>query len=187
MIRPRLLESGLTIHADPSGRGPSDHASFYGAGVPVLFMFTGVHSVYHQPGDYGYTVNPVGAMKIIDLVHAIAMDRVSAEERLVYAQAPEEERPGRGGRRSRVTLGIMPDWNAEVQGVLVGEVFEDSAAAEAGLQVGDVIVKFNGDDVASMRDLFGMLRDASPGDIVTLNVDRGGEAHEFKVQLKERE
>jgi Zn-dependent M28 family amino/carboxypeptidase len=67
-LRPILLESGLTIHADPNGRGASDHASFYGAGIPVVFFFTGTHDVYHQPGDYGWTVNPVGAAAVVELV-----------------------------------------------------------------------------------------------------------------------
>lgn len=85
-ITPHLLASGLTIYADPIGQGPSDHARFYGAGIPVLFMFTGTHESYHRPGDHGWTVNPHGAVRILDLTTAIARDMVTEPSRLKFSQ-----------------------------------------------------------------------------------------------------
>ena len=35
----------------PDGYGPSDHSEFYGAGMPVLMLFTNTHSEYHRPED----------------------------------------------------------------------------------------------------------------------------------------
>lgn len=85
-ITPHLLASGLTIYADPIGQGPSDHARFYAAGIPVLFMFTGTHESYHRPGDHGWTVNPHGAVRILDLTTAIAKDMVTDPSRLKFAR-----------------------------------------------------------------------------------------------------
>ena len=39
------------------GFGPSDHSSFYGKKVPVLFFFTGTHSDYHKPSDDADKIN----------------------------------------------------------------------------------------------------------------------------------
>jgi Tol biopolymer transport system component len=39
------------------GYGPSDHSSFYGAGVPVLHFFTGAHADYHKPSDTPDKIN----------------------------------------------------------------------------------------------------------------------------------
>src|SRR5262249_36483898 len=47
MVEGHVATSGLIVRADPTGRGPSDHASFYNANVPVLFVTTGSHDVYH--------------------------------------------------------------------------------------------------------------------------------------------
>ena len=41
----------LTLELSPSPFGPSDHTSFYVAGRPVLFFFTGIHDDYHRPSD----------------------------------------------------------------------------------------------------------------------------------------
>ena len=62
ILAPHFAKSSLTIEKNPSGRGPSDHANFYAAGIPVLFPFTGLHDDYHSPRDKAYTVNPAGAV-----------------------------------------------------------------------------------------------------------------------------
>ncbi len=62
----------------------------------------------------------------------------------------------------------------EVQGALVSQVVEDSAAAKAGIQAGDVITAVNGKDVrnaAELRNRIGMLR---VGDRVDLQLIREG-------------
>ena len=76
--------SGLIVKAQPQGRGPSDHSNFFGAGVPVLFFFSGLHAEYHQPGDHAYTVDPIGAIRAVDLAESITMDVVSRAEQLTY-------------------------------------------------------------------------------------------------------
>src|SRR5690606_13563133 len=118
ILKPHFEKTGLTIYADPTGRGPSDHSSFYSANIPVIFTFTGVHDIYHQPGDMGYTVNPIGAIRIINMVTDIAMDMVSREERLIFTQSEQQQPQGRG-RGVSVSLGIMPAYGAELEkGVL---------------------------------------------------------------------
>jgi hypothetical protein len=59
---------GMRISKDPSGYGPSDHASFYGKGVPVLHFFTGFHDHYHRPSDDAERLNIAGMRRIAEMV-----------------------------------------------------------------------------------------------------------------------
>lgn len=46
-----LGDRGMKLVLDRAVTSRSDHASFYGLQIPVLFFFTGVHADYHAPGD----------------------------------------------------------------------------------------------------------------------------------------
>jgi S1-C subfamily serine protease len=82
-----------------------------------------------------------------------------------------------------------------VEGVLVREVYEGSAAAAAGLQgtsvdrrgrviPGDVVQEIDGKSVKSVSDLLGRLGSYKPGDSVTLTVWRDGSAKKVPVKLR---
>ena len=51
----------------------------------------------------------------------------------------------------------------EVRGIAIEKVLDDSPAKTAGLQNGDVIIKFNGEDVTSERKLVRLLSEVAPG------------------------
>lgn len=186
ILKPHLEKTGLTIYADPTGRGPSDHSSFYGANIPVIFAFTGVHDIYHQPGDMGYTVNPVGAIRIVDLITDIAMDMVARAEKLVFTQSEQEQPRGRG-RGISVSFGIMPAYGEELEkGVLVDDVFPNSSAADAGVKKGDLIIGWGGEELTDGGVMMQKLRDASPGDKVQIVILRDGKEMKLDVTLKAR-
>ena len=69
------------------------------------------------------------------------------------------------------------------EGAYVAAVSEGSGAAEAGLQEGDIVTKFDGKDVASASDLMLDVRSKNPGDKVTLDVNRNGESKQVEVTL----
>jgi serine protease Do len=70
-------------------------------------------------------------------------------------------------------------------GIYLTEVQEDSPAEEAGLQKGDVIVKFDGSSVESMSDLKEMLAYYAAGETVTVTISRtsDGEYQEQQIDL----
>jgi len=179
-LRPRFEESGLLVRADPSGRGPSDHSMFHGAGIPVLFFFTGVHESYHRPGDRGHTVNPAGAAKVMGLVEAVLMDLLSGE-RLRFSSGDAAATPDRG--YAGVRLGVQPGLS-DGEGVKVEAVSEGTSAADAGIVAGDVILSWDGTLLMGAGDLMSKLRSHEPGDVVTLVVVRDGKEQEVKVTLK---
>jgi serine protease Do len=59
-------------------------------------------------------------------------------------------------------------------GALVAKVEPDSAAAQAGIQVGDVILKLNGVAISDAGQLSARIGGAAPGDKVSLELWRGG-------------
>lgn len=188
VMRPIFERSGLTIHADPSGRGPSDHASFYGAGVPVLFMYTGNHDIYHTPKDKGFTLNPEGAAKIVALAADIAATVATRPERLEFQQES-----GKTADRGYATvrLGVMPSMNdddreagAPEKGVLVDGVSADTSASDAGIVKGDILVSWNGEDLESTGTMMTKLRAQKPGDVVKVKVWRDGKEIELDVTLR---
>lgn len=75
----------------------------------------------------------------------------------------------------------------EASGALVSTVHEDSPAAAAGIKTGDVITTFNGEKVPNSRRLPRMVADASVGDVVPVEVWRGGEKVALKVELGQLE
>ena len=68
-------------------------------------------------------------------------------------------------------------------GALVQEVVDGSAAADAGLQVGDLIVAIDGRAIRSSGDLRAEIISTSPGTSVELSVLRSGTAITLQAVL----
>lgn len=68
-------------------------------------------------------------------------------------------------------------------GAYVAQVQSGGGAAEAGLEVGDIITMFDGQSVSSASDLMLDVRTKNPGDQVALEVNRNGETMEVEVTL----
>ncbi len=87
-----------------------------------------------------------------------------------------------------VTAAIATQLNLAVdEGVVIVEVTEGSGAEAAGLQQGDVIVAVDGTSITDPSQLRDALSDLSPGDTVTLTINRQGEEMQVDVTLGESE
>jgi serine protease Do len=73
------------------------------------------------------------------------------------------------------------------RGVGVSEVVADGPAAKAGVQKGDVIVRFDGETVTSAAKLQRLIAEAAPEQTVQLGVLRGGSERSVTVKLGRRE
>ena len=190
-LYPWFEESGLTVYADPSGRGPSDHSSFYGAGIPVLFFFSGVHDVYHKPGDKGYSVDPRGIPAVLGLVDRIAMWRAADPTRLEYwngvraQEKPAETAAASDRGYAPVRLGIQPGLTEDGEsGIRVESVTPGTSAAEGGILVGDVLLSWNGESLDSTGTMMTKLRATKPGDVVKFRILRDNKEVELDVKMK---
>lgn len=72
------------------------------------------------------------------------------------------------------------------EGAEVKEVVPNSPAAAAGIKVGDVITRFHGDAVVSVRELTRMVRDEPPQRAVAMQVYRGGHPLALEVKIGRR-
>ncbi|GAB4326224.1 MAG: hypothetical protein Kow0074_20550 [Candidatus Zixiibacteriota bacterium] len=73
------------------------------------------------------------------------------------------------------------------EGVIITRVIDDSPAEKAGLQRGDVILKFDDRDARSVRRLTRMIEWARPGEKVNLVILRDGKEMPVVVEIGERE
>ncbi|WP_086001787.1 M20/M25/M40 family metallo-hydrolase [Plesiocystis pacifica] len=162
--------STLTLETQASGWGPSDHASFYGEGVPVLHFFTGAHEDYHKPSDDLDKLDFAGAAAIGDLAGRVAVG-LMAHENLDYVKT---ERPKQGGSAFRVSLGTMPDYGRDVDGMALGGVRDGGPAANAGLQKGDVITRIGEREIHNIDDYMAAFGELEPGVEVEVGFTRDG-------------
>ena len=75
---------------------------------------------------------------------------------------------------------------SEARGVGITEVVKDSPAEKAGLRKADVIVRFEGDSVTSVRKLTRLVSEVAPDQTVKLSVSRGGSEQEVAVTIGKR-
>ena len=59
-------------------------------------------------------------------------------------------------------------------GVLIERVVDHSAATEAGLMVGDVLVSIDGDEMSSSREVIEKIGMYQPGDVIQIRDNRNG-------------
>jgi len=185
ILTPHFEASGLTIKASPGGRGPSDHSEFFRKGVPVLFPFTGLHDLYHTADDKGHTVNPAGAIKIVDLMEAIALEMISRPDSLTFVRDTTSENAGPARAGNNVRLGVMPAYGVELDtGVMIEDVSPGTAAEKAGIKSGDILLAWNDQVLADGQSLMNQLRAAKAGDVVKMKVKRGEETLVLDVTLQ---
>jgi len=174
----------LNLTFNDEGFGPSDHSSFYGKKIPVLFFFTGTHSDYHRPSDDFDKINSEGQERILKFITDVSDVVINNDTRPDYISVERKDT----GRitASRVWIGTIPDFAGEVAGYKLSGVTEGSPAAIAGLKGGDIIIKFGESKISNLYDFTYAMSNYKPGDKVKVVVKRGEEEKEFELELKAR-
>jgi hypothetical protein len=167
----------LTLNED--GYGPSDHSSFYGKQLPVLFFFTGSHNDYHKPSDTAEKINYEGEASIISFVDRIVRDLDRNDKRPTYAVAKSDSQGRSGG--FRVYLGTIPNYAESNDGLRLDGVREDSPASKAGLKAGDRIVKMGGHEVKNVYDYTYALGEMKAGQEYEVEIVRGNERLTLRI------
>ncbi len=168
------------------GYGPSDHAPFYAAGVPVLFLFSGTHTDYHKPSDTADKLNPAGMWRAAELVRETAARLAGKKGKLSYQTVASP--PPRGDSRSfGASLGTVPDYAGSpgTKGVLLAGVRPGGAAEKGGMKRGDVLTRLGKHEIGSVEDLMFVLGEVKPGEKVKAVVIREGKPVEMDVTFQE--
>jgi hypothetical protein len=164
-----------------TGYGPSDHQSFYEAGIPVIFFFTGLHNDYHRPTDDFQKINFGGLTRITDTVSEVTLQLATRKDRPQYTKT---EGLAKIRRQLTAYLGVrLVDRNGRV--VLAG-LTDGGPAERGGLRIGDTIVKLAGRSMNKPSDVQEQVREHSPRDKVTLRVIRRGTMVDLTIQLGTR-
>jgi len=99
------------------------------------------------------------------------------------------------GRVIRGWIGIVPEDLSDEQaqqlgfpqsGVVIGNLYVNSPAQQAGLQPGDLLTAIDGVPPHSAQDTLGRIASHKPGTTVVLQGLRGGRAFEVRAQVGER-
>ncbi len=164
-----------------TGYGPSDHQSFYEAGVPVLFFFTGLHNDYHRPTDDFDKIEFGGMSRITDIVSEVTLELAVREERPRYA---ETENRVQIRRQMTAFLGVtLADRSDHVA---ISGLTAGGPAQLGGLQIGDRLEKLGNRPVKTSSDVLGVMRSRSPGDDLTVRLTRAAKTIDVTIRLAAR-
>ncbi len=184
--------SPLNVKVNPSGFGPSDHASFVMKKIPALFFFSGTHPDYHRPSDDADKINYDAIGHVVSLGRDIVDDLATAP-RMTYLATTRGADPhgmatGGGPAGAGVTLGVVPDYTSmeSTTGVRITGTSPGSPAEAAGLQDGDVLTRFGDKKIDDLHDLTAALRAAKAGETVKLKVKRDGKDMDVDATLAQR-
>jgi Zn-dependent M28 family amino/carboxypeptidase len=151
LIERANVRAGFNIAVQPDPDQPTDVSSFNDASVPSLSFTTGAHVDYHKPSDTADKVNYDDLDRIVDLVTSITRQLLDLD---APPQFTKVEQSSQTASRTglRVYTGTVPDYTAEVKGLLLGGVTAGGPAEKAGLQKGDVIVEIAGQSITNIYD-----------------------------------
>lgn len=176
--------SAVKLTLSPEGYGPSDHSSFYGKNIPVLFYFTGAHMDYHTPMDTWDKINYEGMVKISGYIFNVAKDLASENTKLEFKEAGPKIESARYNRRKGVTLGIMPDFAGVVKnGLRADFITPGKPAALGGMQKGDIITFINGKPVNNIQDYMFRMGQLKRGQTISIEVLRNDKIKVLLIQL----
>jgi hypothetical protein len=166
------------------GYGPSDHMAFYAANIPVLYFTTGIHYDYHTPDDDIAKINFQGMSAILHFVKPLILQIAGEQQAPTFQQAGDSEQVRPSGK-FKITLGLVPDFNAvyEGPGMRADFITEGKSAYKAGLKNGDVIMEINGVEIKNINDYMEQLGVLEPRSAINVKVKRKDEILFFTVQL----
>ena len=170
----------LKIKTTDSGVGPSDHTSFYLEGMPVLHFFSGTHSDYHKPSDDEELINYEGMEKIFAYMMNL-VNYCEGIEPLKFTKTADGN--GTNAPRFTVTLGVIPDYLFDGEGMRIDGVRDGKTASKAGIKKGDVVIKMGEYEVKDMMSYMHALSKFQKGQKTKVEVLREGKVKKKKVKF----
>ena len=185
LIEKRNIPVGFSLTLQDDPYLPTDVTAIYPRNIPVLAFFSGSHEHYHRPSDDTETLNYEDLARVAQLARGILTDLLARPERPEYIKV---ERTTQGGMRDglRAYLGTVPDYATDVKGVKLSGVQGGSPAEKAGLQAGDIIVRFAGQQIANIYDYTYALDAVKIGQSVNMTVQRDGQEVQLTITPEAR-
>ena len=175
----KVNADSLKLVTSESGVGPSDHTSFYLQDVPVLHFFTGQHPDYHKPTDDADKINYMGMVKVIRFIERL-VDQLDEKEKLAFVKTKDDSG---NSPRFTVSLGVVPDYLFDGEGMRIDGVTDGKPAAAAGMQKGDVVTRLGDSTIVDMMGYMRALSAFKVGDEAEIEFKRGEELKSVKVKF----
>ena len=166
----------------------SDHAPFLLQDIPVLMFHTGLHDDYHRPSDDAHLINYDGMQRVTRFAFGVINEVANLPALPAFREASHREYafPRKRPKKMSFPPRLGMSWRREQGEMRVTRVTPRLPAAAGGLQVGDVVVQWNGQPVPDDTVFKQWVLAAS--DSSTLQVRRAGteELLEIPVTLQGR-
>jgi hypothetical protein len=182
-------EAHFDLKASGDGWGRSDQSSFYGAGLPVLHIFTDLHEDYHRTTDDWEKINADGLAKVADFTASVVRALANRREPLTFVNVPPPALTASSTSSSSgygAYLGTVPDMSDNPGGVRLTGVRAGSPAEKAGLRGNDIIIRIGETPVPDLQGMTTALRAHKPGDVVEIRILRDGVEQRVSVTLGAR-
>ncbi|HET7874125.1 MAG TPA: DegQ family serine endoprotease [Methylomirabilota bacterium] len=175
-----LKEPNGVLISDVVAESPAEKAGILAGDIIVEFERKKVDT----PQDLQKAVAATQPGKAVPV--KVWRDKGEKTLQITIGETPEDTVALKSSNRGKGLLGlevrpITPDIARQLnlrsaEGVVVFNVDEESAAAEAGLQRGDVIREVNRQRIRSLQDFERATKDIKAGDRVTVLLQRGGQS-----------
>lgn len=174
----------FNVTFSPDGYGPSDHAPFYSANIPVLFYSTGAHEDYHTPLDDFEKINCDKETEILNYSTGIITAVATTTDSLTFQSTGTPPSQGQRRTRLKVTLGIIPDMTGiQKDGLGVDGVRNGGPAEKGGILKGDKIIAINSQPVTNIYDYMFRMAKLKVGSTAIVEVERNNQKVVLLIQL----
>jgi hypothetical protein len=168
----------------------SDHYPLVERGIPALMLHTGLHDDWHRPSDDVDKINHEGISATTRLLFLLVVEAANQPSRFPFRGESRFERPMDLTQLEKPVsprsprLGIA--WqrkDGDPPGVTLTNVTPGSAADRAGLQIGDRLVRFAGQE-ASNESRLGVTIWAASSPATAVIERAGGQTLQIPVELE---
>lgn len=169
--------TGIAVNPVPNDFGSSDQATFIRAGIPAVQFFGSAHEDYHAPGDTADKIDTGGLVKVAAILKEGAEYLANRIEPLTVTSNTHSSgstfSAAQTDVKRKISLGTVPDFAWQGQGVRVDDVIAGSPAHQAQLQTGDILIQLAEKPVTSLKSYADILKSLRAGEKVVLQFKRG--------------
>ena len=144
-----------------------------------MHFFTGQHSDYHKPSDLPDKINYGGEKEVLEYIVEV-VEKTFHYPKLTFTKTRNSESTKVS---FKVTMGVMPDYTYEGEGMRIDGVSDNKPAFKAGILKGDVVKKLGGNEVKDVQGYTKVLSTFKKGDKTTVEVMRKGETIILNVEF----
>jgi len=153
-------------------------------------------SDYHVPEDTSDKIDSAGLVKVAAVVREVIEYLAERKESMPFIGKSNDGKSekhslnnkpvNRPASNKRAATGSMPDFAFSGEGVKIAGISEGSAADNAGLLKGDIIIKFNEVNIKNLKEYSNQLKQHKPNDTVEIMVLRDEKPLKISIKLDER-